>query len=109
MRTWSVRFWTAAALAALCAASAPARDAVAPSTNPAPAELQRRLDELEKSVQVLQERLGKQAGIPTPATSVEKRLDDIERKLAALERAVDQSERKAAELERRIRRAEANK
>ena len=101
------RSLTAAAALATFAVTARAQDAGAVSTGVPPAEVARRLDEIEKSVQLLQDRLGRQTQAPSPANSVVRRLDDLEKQVADLDRALKQAERKLADLERRLKRAEA--
>ena len=61
--------------------------------------LVQRLDQLEKGLNTVSNRLGRATQAATPSNCMEKRLADAERKLAQLERDLDQLNRRVQRLE----------
>ena len=72
----------------------------------------RRLDAAEKALETVEARLGRTIQPPTPTRNFERRMDDLERRLAAIERdlkKLDALQREQKQLDNRIRKLESKR
>ena len=74
--------------------------------------MERRLDAAEKTLETVDARLGRTIQPPTPTRNFERRMDDLERRLAAIERdlkQIDALQREQKQLDNRIRKLESKR
>ena len=74
--------------------------------------MERRLDAAEKTLETVEARLGRTIQPPTPTRNFERRMDDLERRLAVIERdlkKLDALQREQKQLDNRVRKLETKR